>query len=75
MQHWSVFSDLVSTRCLLNVGSIGPIQCCNSVQSASSGGLVSVLLGLLGVVLGDVNVPIGVTCSPITVIGSGSAGW
>ncbi|KAL5501110.1 hypothetical protein ACEPAH_9497 [Sanghuangporus vaninii] len=52
----------------------GELQCCNSVQSSSSDGLVSVLLGLLGVVLGGVNVPIGVTCSPITVIGSGSAG-
>ncbi|EJD00320.1 fungal hydrophobin [Fomitiporia mediterranea MF3/22] len=49
----------------------GPIQCCDSVQSSSSGGLVSVLLGLLGVVLDGVNVPIGVTCSPITVIGAG----
>ena len=43
------------------------IQCCQSVQNASSGGLASILLGLLGIVLGDVNTPIGVTCSPISV--------
>ena len=44
----------------------GDLQCCQSVQS-SSNSLVSTLLGLLGVVLGGVNVPIGVTCSPISV--------
>ena len=44
----------------------GSMQCCQSVQS-SSNGAVSVLLGLLGVVLGGVNVPIGLTCSPISV--------
>ncbi|KAF4580784.1 hypothetical protein EYR38_003071 [Pleurotus pulmonarius] len=51
--------------------STGPIQCCNSVQSSGSGGLVSVLLGLLGVVLGGIDVPIGLTCNPISVIGIG----
>ncbi|PAV22587.1 hydrophobin [Pyrrhoderma noxium] len=49
----------------------GPVQCCQSVQDSGSGGLVSTLLGLLGVVLDGVNVPIGLTCSPISVIGLG----
>lgn len=49
-----------------------PVQCCNSVQSSGSGGLVSLLLGLLGVVLNGVNVPIGLTCSPLSIIGIGS---
>ncbi|PSS06513.1 hypothetical protein PHLCEN_2v3680 [Hermanssonia centrifuga] len=46
----------------------GPVQCCQSVQSASSGGIVD-LLGLLGIVLQDLNVLVGLTCSPVSVIG------
>ncbi|KAJ2913194.1 hypothetical protein MD484_g7220, partial [Candolleomyces efflorescens] len=48
--------------------STGPIQCCNSVQKAGAPGIAS-LLGLLGVVLQDVNIPVGLTCSPISIIG------
>ncbi|KAJ3531002.1 hypothetical protein NMY22_g8332 [Coprinellus aureogranulatus] len=46
----------------------GPIQCCNSVQSAGAPA-VSAILALLGINIQDVNIPIGVTCSPISVIG------
>ncbi|TFK26944.1 fungal hydrophobin [Coprinopsis marcescibilis] len=46
----------------------GPIQCCNSVQTAKDPA-TSALLGLLGIVVQDLNIPIGVTCSPISVIG------
>ncbi|KAI0777859.1 fungal hydrophobin-domain-containing protein [Irpex lacteus] len=51
----------------------GPIQCCQSTESASSvaGGL---LLGLLGIVLSDLNVLLGLNCSPISVIGVGTGG-
>ncbi|THV02182.1 fungal hydrophobin [Dendrothele bispora CBS 962.96] len=48
----------------------GSIQCCNSVQSANTG-LVQGLLGLLGVAVGSVTGQVGVTCSPISVIGAG----
>ncbi|KAF8649124.1 hypothetical protein AX16_006005 [Volvariella volvacea WC 439] len=48
----------------------GEITCCNQVQSAGTPA-VSTLLGLLGIVVQDVNVPIGITCSPISVIGIG----
>ncbi|KAF9263101.1 fungal hydrophobin [Marasmius fiardii PR-910] len=51
-------------------------QCCQQVQSvqqANSSGL-SGLLSLLGVVLGDITLPIGLNCSPITVIGGGNGG-
>ncbi|KAK7023647.1 sc3 hydrophobin [Paramarasmius palmivorus] len=51
----------------------GPVQCCNDVKSASSSP-VSKLLGLLNVVLSDLNVSVGLTCSPISVLGIGSAG-
>ncbi|PAV14910.1 hydrophobin [Pyrrhoderma noxium] len=50
----------------------GPVQCCNSVEPASSG-LVGTLLSLLGVVLEDLNIDIGVTCSPISIIGVGGS--
>ncbi|KAJ3574794.1 hypothetical protein NP233_g1524 [Leucocoprinus birnbaumii] len=50
--------------------STGPIQCCDSVQPASSAA-ASKLLGLLGVVVQDLNVLIGITCTPIDVIGVG----
>ncbi|KAJ3748108.1 hydrophobin 2 [Lentinula detonsa] len=53
--------------------STGPVQCCNSVESASSSA-VAPILSLLGIVLQDLNVDVGLTCTPITVIGaSGSS--
>ncbi|TFK32034.1 fungal hydrophobin [Crucibulum laeve] len=51
--------------------STGTVQCCNSVQSANSGA-VSLLAGLLGIVLGPITGQVGLTCSPLSVIGIGS---
>ncbi|CAL1707430.1 unnamed protein product [Somion occarium] len=51
----------------------GPIQCCNSVQSASSASSAA-LLGLLGIVLSDLKVLLGLDCSPITIIGGVAGG-
>ncbi|KAK7469169.1 hypothetical protein VKT23_003660 [Stygiomarasmius scandens] len=48
----------------------GKLQCCNSVQSSSSSSVAG-LAGLLGIALQGVNIPIGVTCNPISVIGIG----
>ncbi|KAF4575160.1 Hydrophobin [Pleurotus pulmonarius] len=52
--------------------STGELQCCSSVQSPDSKSLTS-LFALLGVVVGDITGLVGVTCSPVTVVGAGAA--
>ena len=55
--------------------STGSIQCCESVQTASSPAAAS-LLASIGVVVQDIATPIGITCSPISVVGvGGSDAW
>ena len=54
-------------------GSCPGLQCCESTATASDPSAAAVL-GLLGIVLQDLNVLVGLTCSPITVIGSNN-GW
>ncbi|KAE9407590.1 fungal hydrophobin [Gymnopus androsaceus JB14] len=43
--------------------STGPVQCCNTVEPASSAPPQ------------DLTVDVGLTCDPITVIGVGSGSW
>ncbi|EMD36431.1 hypothetical protein CERSUDRAFT_115442 [Gelatoporia subvermispora B] len=62
------------TETAASVCSTGSAQCCESVQSATSEGIVATLLGLLDIVAGDITGQVGLTCSPITVIGVGSGG-
>ena len=52
----------------------GEAQCCNSVQAANTPSAAA-LLGLLGIVLQDVTALVGITCSPLSVIGVGGSGW
>ncbi|KAI0650701.1 fungal hydrophobin [Trametes meyenii] len=49
----------------------GPVQCCNSVESANSASAAG-LISALGIVLDDVTAQVGLGCSPISVIGAGS---
>ncbi|KAJ7935860.1 fungal hydrophobin [Mycena leptocephala] len=48
-------------------------QCCSSVQSSSSSA-VSGVAALLGLDLSGLNVPVGLGCSPITVVGNNCGG-
>jgi len=49
----------------------GPVQCCNSVVSQDNAA-ASTLLSLLGIVLQGVTADVGLTCSPLSVVGVGS---
>ncbi|KAK0493630.1 hydrophobin-251 [Armillaria luteobubalina] len=50
----------------------GTAQCCQSTENPSDLSPSTVaLLGLLGVVVGDLTADVGLTCSPISVIGVG----
>jgi len=46
------------------------VQCCNSIQPSNST-LVSVLAGVLGIAPVGANVPVGVNCTLIIVVGVG----
>ncbi|KAG6378995.1 hydrophobin [Boletus reticuloceps] len=51
--------------------STGPIQCCDSTSSTVTPSIAQ-LLGSLNIDVSSVAVPIGLTCSPIQLIGVGS---
>ncbi|KAJ7491728.1 hydrophobin 2 [Mycena galericulata] len=48
-------------------------QCCSSVQSSSSTA-ASAVAAILGLDLSGLDVPVGLSCSPITVIGNNCGG-
>ncbi|KAL0572753.1 hypothetical protein V5O48_009217 [Marasmius crinis-equi] len=54
-----------------DVCSSGTVQCCNSVQSSDSPEVQGVLGSLVGVVIGDITPQVGLTCTPISVLGEG----
>ncbi|THU76411.1 fungal hydrophobin, partial [Dendrothele bispora CBS 962.96] len=45
-------------------------QCCQTVQKASENPVAQVL-GALNIPVADANVPVGLTCTPISLIGVG----
>ncbi|KAF8875135.1 fungal hydrophobin-domain-containing protein [Infundibulicybe gibba] len=48
----------------------GNLQCCNSTQeSSNTNASLTSILGLLGVVVGALTGQVGVSCSPVTLIG------
>ncbi|KAF8810455.1 hydrophobin [Phlegmacium glaucopus] len=51
----------------------GSLQCCNSTSTASDP-VTSLLLGLLGINVGSVTGIVGLTCSPLTIIGASGTG-
>ncbi|RPD53859.1 hydrophobin [Lentinus tigrinus ALCF2SS1-6] len=51
--------------------STGPIQCCESVEKASDPAAAGILASI-GVVVQDIDALVGLTCSPISVIGVGT---
>ncbi|KAJ7642410.1 POH2 hydrophobin [Mycena polygramma] len=48
-------------------------QCCDSVQSSNSGAVMAVAT-LLGLDLTGLDVPVGLSCSPLTVVGDNCGG-
>lgn len=71
--QFKIFTILVSFGLLAAATSkgapqctTGQLQCCKSVESSSEPA-VAAICGLLDIVLGSVGVPVGVTCSPVTV--------
>ncbi|KAJ7176341.1 POH2 hydrophobin [Mycena crocata] len=57
----------------LSVVVTSVLICCNSVVSSTSAA-ASGVLGLLGLDLDGLDVPVGLSCSPITVIGNNCGG-
>ena len=58
------------------VCNTGSLKCCNTVGKSSDPAVTSGLPSLLQVVLSGLDIPIGVNCDPITVIGAGlSSSW
>lgn len=55
--------------------SSGTLSCCNTNQPASNINEPT-LGGLLPIDISNLNIPVGITCTPISVLGAGSgANW
>ncbi|KAL0575788.1 hypothetical protein V5O48_006186 [Marasmius crinis-equi] len=54
-----------------DVCSSGTVQCCNSVQAANSPDVQKAIAGLVGAVVGDVTAQVGLSCTPVSVLGKG----
>lgn len=66
---FSAIALVVAIPTQKNSCNVGSLNCCDSVQNAGSPA-ASEMLGSLGVVLQDLNVPVGLTCTPLSVVRS-----
>ncbi|KAJ7077008.1 fungal hydrophobin [Mycena belliarum] len=55
------------------VAAGGSTQCCTSVQNSDSSSVAAVA-ALVGLDLSGLNIPVGLGCSPITVVGNNCGG-
>jgi len=46
------------------------VQCCQSTMTTGVDGILNLILGLLNVVVEGVGVSVGISCSPVTVVGA-----
>ncbi|KAG7442149.1 fungal hydrophobin [Guyanagaster necrorhizus] len=49
----------------------GSMQCCNQAGPANKLPLDSTVAGILSIILPSLSVPVGISCTPISVIGAG----
>ncbi|KAJ7053503.1 fungal hydrophobin [Mycena amicta] len=75
-----MFNKFVALFALFTLAAAAPSpradgqQCCASVISSNDPAAAAAANSLVGVVLAGLNVPVGLSCSPITVIGNNCGG-
>ncbi|KAJ7589783.1 hydrophobin 2 [Mycena floridula] len=60
-------SLLLPSRPRDNSCSSGPVQCCNTVESAQQ---AQGILGALGIIIGDIAGQVGLGCAPVSIFGA-----
>ncbi|KAF9259954.1 fungal hydrophobin [Marasmius fiardii PR-910] len=59
----------------VNQCNVGTAQCCQQTQTLDpSNPLTATLSGLIGIALQGLNLNVGLSCSPISIIGGGNGG-
>ncbi|KDR72953.1 hypothetical protein GALMADRAFT_252313 [Galerina marginata CBS 339.88] len=66
----TVAGSPTATAIPANQCNTASIQCCNALQGSGSS-VVSLLLNLLGIVIDGAEALVGITCTPISVLGLG----
>ncbi|KAI0717155.1 hypothetical protein C8Q76DRAFT_617405 [Earliella scabrosa] len=66
----ALFSVLAAATPVPGLCSTGALQCCNELKSVEEASEAGLLAGIL-VDVKDLTVPVGIDCSPITVVGLG----
>ena len=70
----ALFSVLAAATPVPGLCSTGALQCCNELKSVEEASEAGLLAGIL-VDVKDLTVPVGIDCSPITVVGLGGGTW